>query len=74
MELNIQQIAQSLVDELLGEQKKITGIIQGVNLLYSRLVMEIEKNNVRPEVAPDSLPSGDAQEAQPASPAASPEA
>lgn len=76
MEINIQEIAQSVVDQLLADKKKIDGAIVGVNMLYERLVGKIEqlnriaeevKNVGRPEAEAGSESSGNAQEAQPAS-------
>lgn len=79
MQLDIQKIAQQLVDELLAEQKKISEMIIGVNMLYERLVDKIEQAQKLQKEVQDagreegSVPLRDSEEAQPASTAAEPD-
>lgn len=63
MQIDVQKIAQSLLDELMAEKKQIDSMAVGVNLLYERLRKAIEEADAAGREA-DSLPGGDAPEAQ----------
>lgn len=65
--MDLQKIAQELVDELNGEIKKsqenttlLNGAVQGVNLLYNRLrvlIEEAEKKNAEDNKVADEKPA-----------------